>query len=104
MVSDIQHGDHITDDMDRRQMTSISENFHNQVVLTSGHSFLKGYTIPQGNDINVYRTHIDENLPVVDLPEAVGLNKTQTLPSVCKSQSHSSLPFWKHNRAGGGNR
>jgi len=55
MVSDIQYGSRITDDMDRRQMTSISENFYRQEVLEPGYSFLKGYTIPQGNDINIFR-------------------------------------------------
>ena len=48
-------------------------------MLTSGHSFLKGYTIPQVSDINVYRNHIGENLPVVDLPETVGLNQNADL-------------------------
>ena len=62
MVSDIQYGGKITDDMDRRQMTSISENFYRQEVLEPGYSFLKGYSIPQGNDINIFRKHIDENV------------------------------------------
>ena len=79
MVSDIQYGGKITDDMDRRQMTSISENFYRQEVLEPGYSFLKGYSIPQGNDINIFRKHIDENLPEVDSPEVVGLNQNADL-------------------------
>jgi len=74
MVSDIQYGGKITDDMDRRQMTSISENFYRQEVLEPGYSYLKGYSIPVGNDINIFRKHIEENLPTVESPEVVGLN------------------------------
>ena len=79
MVADIQYGGRITDDMDRRQMTAISENFFRQEVLEPGYSFLKGYSIPQGNDINIFRKHIEENLPNVDPPEVVGLNQNADL-------------------------
>jgi hypothetical protein len=56
-------------------------------VLEPGYEFLKGYSIPLGTDVNVYRRHIDENLPAVDVPEVVGLNQnadlTYRLQQVC---------------------
>ena len=48
-------------------------------VLDTGYEFLKGYGIPTGSDVNVYRRHIDENLPAVDVPEVVGLNQNADL-------------------------
>jgi hypothetical protein len=47
--------------------------------LEPGYEFLKGYSIPSGADINIYRRHIDENLPAVDVPEVVGLNQNADL-------------------------
>jgi hypothetical protein len=48
-------------------------------VLEPGYEFLKGYSIPSGTDVNVFRRHIDENLPAVDVPEVVGLNQNADL-------------------------
>ena len=48
-------------------------------MLDPGYEFLKGYSIPTGADINVYRRHIDDNLPAVDVPEVVGLNQNADL-------------------------
>ena len=48
-------------------------------MLESGYEFLKGYSIPSGTDVNVFRRHIDENLPAVDVPEVVGLNQNADL-------------------------
>ncbi len=47
--------------------------------MDPGYEFLKGYSIPSGADINIYRRHIDENLPAVDVPEVVGLNQNADL-------------------------
>jgi hypothetical protein len=48
-------------------------------VLDPGYEFLKGYSVPSGTDVNVFRRHIDENLPAVDVPEVVGLNQNADL-------------------------
>lgn len=48
-------------------------------MLEPGYEFLKGYSIPAGNDVNIFRRHIDENLPAVDVPEVVGLNQNADL-------------------------
>ncbi len=48
-------------------------------VLEPGYEFLKGYSVPAGTDVNIFRRHIDENLPAVDVPEVVGLNQNADL-------------------------
>ncbi len=57
----------------RTHASRISRLIAARQVLEPGYEFLKGYSIPSGTDVNVFRRHIDEHLPAVDVPEVVGL-------------------------------
>eukprot|EP00961_Rhodomonas_salina_P116167 1563835-Rhodomonas_salina.1 len=72
MISEIQYGGRITDDIDRRQMTTFTEKFFAQYCLDNECEFLKGYSIPHGVEIAVFRNHIDNKMPAVDIPEVFG--------------------------------
>ena len=61
------------------QTQKLRSNEISNQVLDPGYEFLKGYSIPAGTDVNVFRRHIDENLPAVDVPEVVGLNQNADL-------------------------
>jgi len=74
MISEIQYGGRITDDWDRRQMNTFAEKFFAQPSLVVGNSLHEGYPIPAGNDVNIYRNAIENDLPDVDSPEVFGLN------------------------------
>eukprot|EP00961_Rhodomonas_salina_P225735 3052349-Rhodomonas_salina.3 len=69
MISEIQYGGRITDDWDRRQMNTFTEKFFAQYCLDNDCEFLKGYSIPHGIEIGVFRNHIDNKMPAVDIPE-----------------------------------
>eukprot|EP00960_Hanusia_phi_P069522 767109-Hanusia_phi.AAC.3 len=78
MIAEIQYGGRITDDWDRRQMNTFAEKFFCNAVLEPNYSFLKGYTIPQSTDINVFREHVN-SYPATDFPEVFGLNMNADL-------------------------
>ena len=79
MISEIQYGGRITDDWDRRQMNTFAEKYFAQSSLEPHCTLHPGYEIPTGNDITVYRNHIESNLPDVDSPEVFGLNMNTDL-------------------------
>jgi dynein heavy chain len=74
MIADIQYGGRITDDWDRRQMSTFAEKYFAQSSLVPGNSLHEGYAIPAGNDVNIYRNAIEKDLPEVDSPEVFGLH------------------------------
>ena len=79
MISEIQYGGRITDDWDRRQMNAFAETFFAQSSLVPGTSLHPGYPIPAGNQIDMYRNAIEQNLPDVDSPEVFGLHRNADL-------------------------
>jgi len=73
MISEVQYGGRITDDLDRVTMLTYANKFFNAGVLDPNFKFFDGYNIPTGTDINAFRNYI-ESLPLVDNPELFGLH------------------------------
>ena len=78
MVCEVQYGGKITDDFDRRLFNTYGQAWLAPRVMEGGFEFFKGYKVPQGADIEVYRKYI-ETLPLVDNPELFGLHSNADL-------------------------
>ena len=89
MVSDVQYGGKITDDMDRRLFGSYTEAWLNPFTLTPSFSFNPSspinripndfqYSIPDGQEVEEYSTFI-QGFPDVDSPEVFGLHPNADL-------------------------
>jgi len=78
MVCEVQYGGKITDDFDRRLFNTYGQAWLATRVMESGFEFFKGYKVPGGADIELYRKYID-TLPLVDNPELFGLHSNADL-------------------------
>ncbi|PSC73956.1 flagellar outer dynein arm heavy chain gamma [Micractinium conductrix] len=78
MVAAIQYAGRITDDYDRVLMDTYAERFYHSEVLHKGAELHKGYAIPDGTEIEVFRNAIEE-LPANDSPELFGLHSNADL-------------------------
>merc|ERR1719478_59642 len=78
MVCEVQYGGKITDDFDRRLFNTYGQAWLAMRVMEGGFEFFKGYKVPTGNDIEVYRKYV-ETLPLVDNPELFGLHSNADL-------------------------
>ncbi len=77
MISDIQYGGKITDNLDRELFTAYGENYFSPNLLVNDSLLTKGsdfkYMVPNVIEHKNYLDYIDE-LPAVDNPELFGLN------------------------------
>jgi dynein heavy chain len=92
MVSEVQYGGRITDDMDRELFNTYANRWLCEQALKPGFSFLgptpvitdmaatDGYSLPtdEGFDIAIYKSFI-EKIPNVDSPSIFGLHKNADL-------------------------
>ena len=76
MVSEVQYGGRITDDLDRVLMATYCQKYFKQEIMDPDFNFGKGYVIPAGPgdvDIDFWRKEV-ENIPASDSPEIFGMH------------------------------
>ena len=78
MVCEVQYGGKITDAFDLRLFNTYGQAWLALRIMEPGFEFFKGYKVPTGTDIDVYRKYI-ETLPLVDNPEIFGLHSNADL-------------------------
>jgi len=78
MVCAVQYGGKITDGFDQHLFNTYGQAWLAPRVMEGGFEFFKGYKVPTGADIDIYRRYID-SLPLVDNPEIFGLHSNADL-------------------------
>ncbi|XP_063990451.1 dynein axonemal heavy chain 5 [Diachasmimorpha longicaudata] len=73
MLGEVQYGGRVTDDFDKRLLTTFTHVWFCDVLLRPGFEFYKGYKVPQTRIIQGYMEYIN-NLPATDTPEVFGLH------------------------------
>ncbi|XP_047354238.1 dynein axonemal heavy chain 5 isoform X2 [Vespa velutina] len=73
MLGEVQYGGRVTDDFDKRLLTTFTHVWFCDVLLRPGFEFYRGYKVPQTRNLQAYVDYID-NLPTTDNPEVFGLH------------------------------
>ncbi|KAK0178414.1 hypothetical protein PV328_002364 [Microctonus aethiopoides] len=73
MLGEVQYGGRVTDDFDKRLLTTFTHVWFCDVLLRPGFEFYKGYKVPQTRNIQGYMEYIN-NLQATDTPEVFGLH------------------------------
>lgn len=69
----VQYGGRVTDDFDKRLLTTFTHVWFCDVLLRPGFEFYRGYKVPQTRNLQGYLDYID-SLPITDTPEVFGLH------------------------------
>lgn len=69
----VQYGGRVTDDFDKRLLTTFTHVWFCDVLLRAGFEFYKGYRVPQTRNLVGYVDYIN-SLPENDTPEVFGLH------------------------------
>jgi len=88
MVSEIQYGGRVSDDWDRRLLNTFSDKYFVQNMFDPSYALFPNYTIPQGTDIAVFRSHV-EQIPIFDNPELFGIHANGDLVYRLKGTSEA---------------
>ena len=92
MLSDVQYGGRITDDLDRVLMATYADVYFNQKVLETGYTMYPGYSVPSGQgdaDVDFWRAAIPQ-LPDSDTPELFGMHVNASI-TFCNKQTNELL-------------
>ncbi|CAH1099757.1 unnamed protein product [Psylliodes chrysocephalus] len=73
MLGEVQYGGRVTDDFDKRLLTTFTQVWFCDVLLRPGFEFYKGYKVPQTRNLQGYIDYIN-SLPATDSPEVFGLH------------------------------
>ncbi|XP_076639069.1 dynein axonemal heavy chain 1 isoform X1 [Colletes latitarsis] len=73
MLGEVQYGGRVTDDFDKRLLTTFTHVWFCDVLLRSGFEFYRGYKVPQTRILQGYLDYMD-SLPATDTPEVFGLH------------------------------
>ncbi|KAI9330652.1 dynein heavy chain domain-containing protein [Obelidium mucronatum] len=73
MFCEVHYGGRVTDDYDRRLLTTYGKVWFGDHMFADSFMFYKGYVIPHLKTVEEYRTSI-ESLPLVDTPDVFGLH------------------------------
>ncbi|XP_015833540.2 dynein axonemal heavy chain 5 isoform X3 [Tribolium castaneum] len=73
MLGEVQYGGRVTDDFDKRLLTTFTQVWFCDVLLRPGFEFYKGYKVPQTRNLQGYVDYIN-SLPATDSPEVFGLH------------------------------
>ncbi|XP_033349446.1 dynein heavy chain 5, axonemal isoform X1 [Bombus vosnesenskii] len=73
MLGEVQYGGRVTDDFDKRLLTTFTHVWFCDVLLRPGFEFYRGYKVPQTKNLQGYLDYID-SLPATDTPEVFGLH------------------------------
>jgi dynein heavy chain len=78
MISSIQYGGRITDDMDQYLMDTYADKYFHLGSLEPNHEIFPGYVVPDNTEISAFRAAI-EALPQQESPEIFGLHSNADL-------------------------
>lgn len=84
LIAGVNYGGHVTDDWDRRLLSTYINQFYNDNILTTQHyqlSSLTNYYIPRDGTLQSYRDYIGL-LPNSDRPEAFGQHPNADIASL----------------------
>nr|XP_023024907.1 dynein heavy chain 5, axonemal-like [Leptinotarsa decemlineata] len=73
MLGEVQYGGRVTDDFDKRLLTTFTQVWFCDVLLRPGFEFYKAYKVPQTRNLQGYLDYIS-SLPATDTPEVFGLH------------------------------
>lgn len=73
MLGEVQYGGRVTDDFDKRLLTTFTHVWFCDVLLRPGFEFYKGYKVPTTRNLQGYVDYINM-LPLADTPEVFGLH------------------------------
>lgn len=73
MIGEVQYGGRVTDDFDKRLLTTFCAVWFCDALLTSNFEFYKNYKVPVTKNIQHYIDYIN-SLPINDTPEVFGLH------------------------------
>ncbi|XP_060809519.1 dynein axonemal heavy chain 5 [Amyelois transitella] len=73
MLGEVQYGGRVTDDFDKRLLTTFTNVWFCDVLLRPGFEFYKGYKVPTTRNLQGYVDYINQ-LPLTDTPEVFGLH------------------------------
>ncbi|PSN54219.1 Dynein heavy chain 5 [Blattella germanica] len=73
MLGEVQYGGRVTDDFDKRLLTTFTHVWFCDVLLRPGFEFYKNYKVPMTKNIQDYVDYIN-GLPPTDTPEVFGLH------------------------------
>jgi dynein heavy chain, axonemal len=73
MIGEVQYGGRVTDDFDKRLLTTFCAVWFCDQLLTSNFEFYKNYKVPVTKNIQHYVDYIS-SLPANDTPEVFGLH------------------------------
>ncbi|KAJ8672889.1 hypothetical protein QAD02_004150 [Eretmocerus hayati] len=73
MLGEVQYGGRVTDDFDKRLLTTFTHVWFCDVLLRPGFEFYRGYRVPQTRNLVGYIDYIN-SLPENDIPEVFGLH------------------------------
>ncbi|XP_050507714.1 dynein axonemal heavy chain 5 [Diabrotica virgifera virgifera] len=73
MLGEVQYGGRVTDDFDKRLLTTFTQVWFCDVLLRPGFEFYKAYKVPQTRNLQGYIDYIN-SLPATDSPEVFGLH------------------------------
>ncbi|XP_057658943.1 dynein axonemal heavy chain 5 [Diorhabda carinulata] len=73
MLGEVQYGGRVTDDFDKRLLTTFTQVWFCDVLLRPGFEFYKGYKVPQTRNLQGYIDYVN-SLQATDTPEVFGLH------------------------------
>ncbi|KAJ3166591.1 Dynein heavy chain 5, axonemal [Geranomyces variabilis] len=83
MFCEVHYGGRVTDDYDRRLLTTYGKVWFGDHMFADTFCFYKGYTIPHLKTVEEYRASI-EGLPLLDTPDVFGLHPNADISSQTK--------------------
>lgn len=88
MFCEVHYGGRVTDDYDRRLLSTYGKVWFGDHMFLDNFSFYKGYEIPQLKTIEEYRASID-SLPLLDTPDVFGLHPNADIS--CQTKVSQSM-------------
>lgn len=73
MIGEVQYGGRVTDDFDKRLLTTFTSVWFCEQLLSNSFEFYKGYKVPSTKSLQGFIDYIN-SLPAYDTPEVFGLH------------------------------
>lgn len=73
MIGEVQYGGRVTDDFDKRLLTTFTSVWFCEQLLSNSFEFYKGYRVPSTKSLQGFIDYIN-SLPAYDTPEVFGLH------------------------------
>lgn len=92
MIGEVQYGGRVTDDFDKRLLTTFTAVWFCEGLLSTSFEFHKGYKVPNTKSLQGFVDYIN-SLPASDTPEVFGLHSNADITyqiNSAKGKCHSS--------------